>query len=360
MMAPRDPIQVLRVRDGIDRLGVGERLRWVVAAREDLDAGGVVATVAEAGTYRKPRPLLVSWNQLDEWEVGGAVELLGRRLLRHEDGLVALPRMLDGPRPVLLAHSPSRGAWGARALEGASGERLASVLGTSLPAILETFDTVNLLAHAEDAASTGRRRLEGGILDGRLVVVVGRDTADAIGGRGPLRDLSGFGGTLVGVVAHPSGRDALWERDEVKRHARGLLIDAIVASRGLPAGWEGGPRPDDAVREARLGRGQGWRDLADLGVVSHSPAIGAAWSPRVTWCAERRAEVEAMRRRWRDAEGVAVAEDGRVELRLRGPGVRRVHDVGGMAVAVLLAELESLQERPPWREAASGEDTAWR
>jgi hypothetical protein len=173
--------------------------------------------------------------------------------------LSPLPRLSSGPRPLLLAHSPPTRRWGARALEGASGNHLAAALGTTLSQLLASFETENLFEHHLESPDRARRRLEeSGVLDGRLVVVVGRETELALRD-GRRLDLPGA--TIAATIPHPSGRSPEWNLPEVVQQARAALVDVLVATRTPIAGVQLVGRRDELVRavaDARAGRWEGW------------------------------------------------------------------------------------------------------
>lgn len=258
--------------------GLDDRILWALDASADLVAGGVRLVVAPAGTFRGRRALLVAWSWVEAWgiEVG---DLVGRRfwvdvsatrtLGDPAAGLRPMPRGLVGPRPLLLAHSPASAPWGARALAGASGDRLASTLGTTLAGLLETFDTANLLERPDEPRHVARRRLEE-VVSGRLVVVVGRETAREVAG-GELRDLRAFGAQLVGVVAHPSGRNVAGDSSAESRRTRGVAVEALLAARFPVRGLA------PVLPGLRAGSWAAWQAAADLGLVAHSPRPGHAW-----------------------------------------------------------------------------------
>lgn len=374
-MSPHDP--ELLVEDLGGRHPLPEALRpltcphldrvllWAIGASLDLAHGGIALHLAPAGRYTSHETIVVPWMVLEEWDTIEPTPLVGRTFWRNlhprppELPLELLPPRQAGPRPLLLALAPADQPWGGRggrALEGASGDRMAKALGTTLPALLATCETANLLEHPDEHPEDALRRLDReGTLNRRLVVVVGRSAAMLLGEGHEVADLRRWGGTLVGVVPHPSSVSSAWNDPAIASVARGLVVDALVAARAVPTDGL-----DDAVAAARLGRWPGWVELANRGVAAHSPTPGHAWLPRLVDVEGRRGV--AWSRRWATGAADIVPMWGDVyTLTLEAQG-ERVADP--FSIAKIDDHLEAMAIAEEWaschrlREVAAADRSA--
>jgi hypothetical protein len=308
-------------------------LLWATGATPDLAAGGMLVELAPAGRYQPVSRDILPWSDLEDWEVEPAPEqIVGRTLWRRanprppERPLELLPPRIAGDRPLLLAEAPAPRPWGRRALEDASGARLAVALGTTLGGLLASCETANLLAAPDEQSAPALRRLErDGTLAGRVVVLIGSRTAELVG------DVGRFGGILAGVVIHPSGdKNPRWNFPGEANRSRGVILDSMVATRGR----EG---IDADLALARLGRWGGWQGLGDLGVAAHSPTPGHAWRPGPISVDGRPAI--AWSRRWAGGEATIRASEAGVDLTLEaGTHWMEVRDVASVLEAVATAE----------------------
>lgn len=318
-MSPRDQIDVVVEDVGRAPLPIAlkpltcplldEELLWCTRASIDLVAGGMLVTLAPAGRHSDHQQVLLPFPLVREWEIHEAEQLLGRLIWREKNPrrpelpLKLLPRAHVGPRPLLLAESPAAKPWGGRALEDVIGNRLASALGTTLPALLASFETRYLLEYVNEPRLVALRRLDQqGYLHDRFVIVVGARTATMLGGGEEVTDLRMFGGHLAGVVPSPTSNSLGWVLPGAAQVARELCLDALLAVR---------PPPQIAANDladARAGLWCGWQGLADAGVTGHSPVPGHGFRPRRADLAQ--GERVAWSRRW--SGGCAdVAPDGK-------------------------------------------------
>lgn len=133
---------------------------------------------------------------------------------------------------MLLGQAPGPGK-NRRAFDGASGRRLAKMLGLGLGELLSAVEPVNLIgrfpggrasgkgdAFPMDQARRAAKRLRPR-LRGRLVLMAGRAVARAFGVRAEFFELvdTGLGFDAV-VVPHPSGVSHWWNRKENRRRAK--------------------------------------------------------------------------------------------------------------------------------------------
>ena len=146
---------------------------------------------------------------------------------------------------LVVGQAPSKTAGKVRAFDGASGERLARLLGLSLDAFLRNVDTRNLLgrwpgkhggkyAHRDKGdrfpISAARRRAralqkEIHALRWPVVVLCGRRVADAFGVSAPFLGWERRGAIEVLVVPHPSGCNLWWnDRDNAAEARRALRL----------------------------------------------------------------------------------------------------------------------------------------
>lgn len=218
-----------------------------------------------------------------------ARELAGRVLLREQHGGGVRYSNWGrgaGPRPLLLVDTPCQRPWGARALEGPSGERLAHLvfaLGPwGLASLLASFEAVNTLDAPGGAVEAARRAAE------RHAVVVGRDAwnrlaeeAGATRIKAPPtdRELASLREALearsLRYIAHPSGRatsiNSPWARDAVAR----VMLAAALDARGLPTTEDADLRR--AFEAGEVPRWCAWRRFAATGLTSPGPHPLAAW-----------------------------------------------------------------------------------
>lgn len=345
---PVEALQSWAVDERPDLRGCGGWLLWVVRAHEDLIAGGVVVELARSGCYDDRRAAILPWATLERAEVATVGELLGRRILARpgarRSALEIMPALTIGPRPVLLGAAPAPAPLGGRALEGHSGIRLAEATGWDLSAILATFETRNLREFAGEPLGRAVDRLD---LSGRVVVVVGRETARAI------IDVAGpglqavTGAQWIRVIDHPSGKNPSWRRS-AWRWAREVLVDAVVSCRR--AGLVGDELElAAAVASAHRGEPDGWRRLADLGLAAHSARLGAAW----------RLTAGGWVRRWATGRAIVRPLDGVTELELDLADGRggRIWEGARSGEAVAAVELQASMASRPWREVSAGGDS---
>lgn len=356
-MAPPEPVLTEELHVPLTVHDLDHEVFWAPRARVDLAAGGIVAELAPAGHQRIVESVVLPWQHLEEWEAVDVASVVGRRFRRRRDGtLEMLPRQLTGPRPLLLAETRAVRPYGDRALDGASGYRLAYALGIPLGMLLQSYETACLIEPGERVETALRRLDEDGTLDGRVVVVVGARTCHLVAHG---RDLDGrvreFGGRLAGVVPHPSGRGGslAWNLTPAAEEARQLLVDVLMSVRGVPS--------DDreatllAAAAARVGRWLGWQRLAELGIASHSPIPGHAWRPEI--------HAGALRwvRRWRAGEAYVERQDRNwiVHVSSSESHYFKISSCESLAHGIGIAEAFAACHARRFLEVANREEVSW-
>lgn len=125
-------------------------------------------------------------------------------------------------KPLLIGEAPSKNEPWPRPLEGRVGQRLARFAGISFEEYLERFDRVNLLDVRQDTKEKGfefdrytatinANNIMASLSNERVVVLLGKRVADAVGAVGPYFWLHRLErGITLYVVPHPSGVNRLF------------------------------------------------------------------------------------------------------------------------------------------------------
>lgn len=132
-------------------------------------------------------------------------------------------------RPLVIGEAPSKNEITPRPLEGRVGRRLALLAGLSHDDYLSTFERLNLLEVRQDRAPKGftfdmeaakkaaTRLLQGPIVPGRLVLLLGFRVAGAFGLKNERFVKQDLHGAEAYVLPHPSSVNRWWnDADNVK------------------------------------------------------------------------------------------------------------------------------------------------
>lgn len=301
---------------------------WSLRACPGLSPGVTRLQVAPVGHHR-----LSTFVDVDD-ELGAALGLDPERGFwpgeDRESGLEWISVNIPGParlgrfsphddrsRALLVADRPSRVSYGARALQGPSGFRLASLIGIGLDVLLGTFETANV----GESFAHGGRAVEAEVLAararGRHLVVAGTLATAAlarVAGVPPdvprLREA--LGARSLRTIPHPSGRGHGLNHVGARVLASATLLAAALDARGIPhladpweaigaeivercmSSWRPGREPGPSGQRADLRHlVAAWTCLGRAGVTWEGSTPGAGW---------RRGEDRTWLRAW-DVDG---------------------------------------------------------
>lgn len=173
-------------------------------------------------------------------------------------------------KPLLVGEAPSKNEPLPRPLEGRVGRRLAEYAGLTFEQYIERFDRVNLLDVRQDtkekgfefdmdAARLSARQLMTTIEPGRVVLLLGRRVAEAVGAvKNYFEPTRLVDGTTLYVLPHPSGVNRWWNeeanREQVRTFLRSIL-DADDQRLSAVSRMQDGVAPSDHSRRGVVGEG---------------------------------------------------------------------------------------------------------